>query len=132
MNRDAPRPLTTAEIEAYHRDGGIKLSSMLDRHWLDLIAEAVEEVSHARSMIGQTNSIYEKGFISDVFMWKLNDKFRDLALFSPLGSIAQQLFGAREVRFFYDQMFVKEPGSPVPTAWHQALSYWPVAGDELC
>jgi ectoine hydroxylase-related dioxygenase (phytanoyl-CoA dioxygenase family) len=39
---------------------------------------------------------------------------------------------SHEVRFFYDQMFVKEPGTDAPTPWHQDLSFWPVRGEQIC
>ena len=29
---------------------------------------------------------------------------------------------------FYDQLFVKEPGTPQPTRWHNDQPYWPVRG----
>ncbi|MCY1356743.1 Phytanoyl-CoA dioxygenase (PhyH) [compost metagenome] len=40
--------------------------------------------------------------------------------------------GAEEVRFFYDQMFVKEHGTDAPTPWHQDLSFWPIRGEQIC
>ena len=38
---------------------------------------------------------------------------------------------AREIRFFYNQTFAKEPGSSQPTPWHQDLSYCPVSGEQV-
>ena len=35
------------------------------------------------------------------------------------------------MHFFYDQLFVKEPGTEVPTPWHQDMTFWPVAGDQI-
>ena len=34
-----------------------------------------------------------------------------------------------EVRFFYDQLFVKEPGTAAITHWHHDLPYWPFRGE---
>lgn len=39
---------------------------------------------------------------------------------------------AHTVRFFYDQLFVKEAGSPVPTSWHHDITFWPLAGQHIC
>jgi ectoine hydroxylase-related dioxygenase (phytanoyl-CoA dioxygenase family) len=33
--------------------------------------------------------------------------------------------------FFYDQLFVKEPGTAHPTPWHQDQPYWPVKGWQI-
>ena len=40
--------------------------------------------------------------------------------------------GSQQVRFFYDQMFVKEPGTDASTPWHQDLSFWPISGEQIC
>lgn len=37
-----------------------------------------------------------------------------------------------EVRFFCDQMLVKEPGTDAPTLRHQDLSSWPIRGEQIC
>lgn len=50
----------------------------------------------------------------------------------PMGEAAARLMGAHQVCFFYDQMFVKEPGSVATTPWHQDLPYWPLQGDQIC
>jgi ectoine hydroxylase-related dioxygenase (phytanoyl-CoA dioxygenase family) len=39
--------------------------------------------------------------------------------------------GSRSVRFFYDQLLVKEPMTPTATPWHQDLPYWPLTGDDI-
>jgi ectoine hydroxylase-related dioxygenase (phytanoyl-CoA dioxygenase family) len=36
-----------------------------------------------------------------------------------------------EVRFFYDQLFIKEPGTQAPTAWHHDLPFWPLDGTQV-
>jgi len=36
------------------------------------------------------------------------------------------------VRFFYDQLFVKEPGTLDPMPWHHDLPYWPFRGGQVC
>ena len=46
-----------------------------------------------------------------------DDPVRDDALESPAAHLARQALGSRTVTFFYDQVFVKEPGSEVPTPW---------------
>ncbi|MEA2815336.1 MAG: hypothetical protein QOI93_3033, partial [Rhodospirillaceae bacterium] len=36
------------------------------------------------------------------------------------------MMASGSVDFFYDQLFVKEPGTAHPTPWHQDQPYWPV------
>lgn len=38
---------------------------------------------------------------------------------------------AEVVRFFYDQLFIKAPGTQAKTAWHNDLSYRPFRGNDL-
>ena len=39
--------------------------------------------------------------------------------------------GLDEVRFFYDQLFMKDPGTLAPTAWHNDLPFWPFDGNHI-
>lgn len=68
----------------------------------------------------------------DIFLWKRIDVLRDLIYYGPCAHLAKQLMGSNEVRFFYDQMFLKEPGTDAPTPWHQDLSFWPIRGEQIC
>ena len=57
--------------------------------------------------------------------------FRAAALASPAAGIAAALMGSANADFFYDQLFVKEPGTAHPTPWHQDQPYWPVKGWQI-
>lgn len=46
--------------------------------------------------------------------------------------IASALLGSDTVRFFGDQIFVKEPGTRERTAFHQDATYFPIDGDLCC
>lgn len=70
-------------------------------------------------------------FFGDMFMWKQDVEFRAAALDSPAPALAARLMGSAHADFFYDQLFVKEPGSRERTPWHQDLPYWPVAGEQV-
>lgn len=51
---------------------------------------------------------------------------------SVLPEIAGQLLNAEEVRFFGDQVFVKEPNTPGKTAFHQDATYFEIDGEQCC
>jgi hypothetical protein len=40
--------------------------------------------------------------------------------------------GSSAVNFFYDQLFVKEPGTTERTPWHQDQPYWALQGSQIC
>ena len=42
------------------------------------------------------------------------------------------MMGCSAVNFFYDQLFVKEPGTTERTPWHQDQPYWALQGSQIC
>ena len=70
-------------------------------------------------------------FYSNVYMSDVDERFRRLRDASPAPEIAARLMGADQVRFFYDQLFIKAPGTSAPTPWHNDLPFWPFRGNDL-
>jgi ectoine hydroxylase-related dioxygenase (phytanoyl-CoA dioxygenase family) len=70
-------------------------------------------------------------FYGDFFMWLHSPAFKAFAVESPLPALAAALMGSAAANLFYDQLFVKEPGSVERTPWHQDIPYWPVAGRQV-
>ncbi|HDQ4563223.1 phytanoyl-CoA dioxygenase family protein [Pseudomonas aeruginosa] len=126
------RVLTAEEIQRYRDDGVIMIKGAIDPNWMALIESGIEEARHKASMVGRFMSRKVEGYQMDIFLWKRIDALRDLIYYGPFARWAQQLMGAQEVRFFYDQMFIKEPGTDAPTPWHQDLSFWPIRGEQIC
>ncbi|MDT0532829.1 phytanoyl-CoA dioxygenase family protein [Micromonospora sp. DSM 115977] len=128
-----PRDLTRAEIDAFHTDGVVRLSGMIDDRWLGRIAEGVEYLLANPTVLAQATALLGGGgFAGDAFMWKTHDGFRDFMFFSPAARIAQQLFGSTAITAFYDQIFAKPAGSGAPTPFHEDVSSWPIAGEQVC
>jgi hypothetical protein len=126
-----------ALLQRYREDSAVVLRGLLDDAAVERLREAVETVLGSLSAHG--NEYAKPGearFAQDMFMAQrpdaAGDTFCRLVHESPLAEAAGLLMGAREVRFFYDQLFVKEPGSVAPTPWHQDLPYWPLRGDQIC
>jgi ectoine hydroxylase-related dioxygenase (phytanoyl-CoA dioxygenase family) len=99
--------------------------------WIERMRLAIE-----RQLGGGSPTSAEYGktagrFYGDFFLWLRDEDFRAFAFDSPMPALAARLMGSRRVNFFYDQLFVKEPGSIEPTPWHQDQPYWPVDGDQV-
>ncbi len=124
------RWLTDDEISAYERDGVICARGLLEDSLIDSLRQALEYVITDQNLLAR-NLDAGKGFHGDIFVWKLNDDFRDLALFSGLPQVANQILRAKQVNFFYEQFFVKRAGCSVETPWHQDISFWPVEGEAI-
>lgn len=126
------RVLSAEEIQRYRDDGVVMIKNAIDPNWMAMIETGIEAARANASMVGRFMSRKVEGYQMDIFLWKRIDALRDLIYYGPFARWAQQLMGAQEVRFFYDQMFVKEPGTDAPTPWHQDLSFWPIRGEQIC
>ena len=49
----------------------------------------------------------------------------------PCRNSARACCGADRVSLFYDQAFIKEPGTQSATDWHQDLPFWPALGNDI-
>ncbi|MEM7280656.1 MAG: phytanoyl-CoA dioxygenase family protein [Pseudomonadota bacterium] len=126
------RQLTDPEINQFKTDGVVLIRGALEQNWIDLVEDGIETARKDLSLVGKFMSRSTKGYEMDVFLWKRIDALRDAIYYGPFAHWAQQLMSSKEVRFFYDQMFVKEPGTDAPTPWHQDLSFWPIRGNQIC
>ncbi|HZP99391.1 MAG TPA: phytanoyl-CoA dioxygenase family protein [Reyranella sp.] len=125
--------ISTDDVAAYDRDGVVCLRRQFDDGWIERLRTAIDRDIAAP---GPNATNFAEGstagtFFGDMFMWRQDADFRAAALESPAGSIAARLMGASRADFFYDQLFVKEPGTAHPTPWHQDQPYWPVKGWQI-
>ena len=126
------RMLSKEELQALKEDGAVCARGLIDDATIAHMREALEDVISSQSVLGgNALSLADKGFHGDIFVWKIHDSFRDLALFSSLPCLAQQVLDTEKVNFFYEQFFVKRAGSPIETPWHQDIPFWPVAGNQI-
>src|SRR3989337_2988221 len=70
-------------------------------------------------------------FFGDLELAERLASFRRFALESPAAELAGRVMGTTCVRFFYDQLLVKEPGTRERTPWHQDQPYWAVSGFQV-
>ena len=71
-------------------------------------------------------------FLVDTGVWTRSAEMRSVALSPTLAQIAGELLQAQDIRFYDDQVFVKEPGTIDRTAYHQDLGYFHIEGDQGC
>lgn len=114
----------------YESDGATVLRGALSRDTIARVAETIDRIMDAGDS-GETFSGEGGRFFGDMFSWLRHPTIEALIRDSDLPRLAGELMGARQVRFFYDQILVKEPGSKNRTPWHQDLPYWPVRGEQI-
>jgi len=126
-------PLSNEQIEAFRADGAIRLPQVFDAAEVSALREAVGEAMRRPGPFAQDFAASGGGgFFADLFVWTRVPKLRELIVSARLGEIAGRLMGARQVRFFFDHLLVKEPGAAEPTPWHQDAPYWPIDGKQCC
>lgn len=123
--------LNSDEIRRYQEDGVVMIKKAIAPNWMRLLEAGIEKARAKMSLQGRFMSRKTRGYQMDTFLWKHVDEIRDAIYYGPFAHWAQQLMGSKQVRFFYDQMFVKEPGTDAPTPWHQDLSFWPIRGEQI-
>jgi ectoine hydroxylase-related dioxygenase (phytanoyl-CoA dioxygenase family) len=127
----APGPSIAEAAESLRRDGAAVVRGVVPQDWIERMREAIEAELSGASPTAAEYGRKAGRFYGDFFLWLRNPAFRDFALASPLPSLAAALMGSKRANLFYDQLFVKEPGSVEPTPWHQDIPYWPVAGRQV-
>ena len=133
MNKRPLGRIGAADRAAYEADGVVCLRGMFDRDWVERMYAAVDR---AMATPGDRTREHTKAgapgrFYARTFMWRWDRDFRDFIFESPAAEIAGCLMGVDEVRFFYDQIFVKEPGTREVTYWHHDMPYWPMRGGHI-
>jgi len=133
MNREILHPITNKEIHSYKADGVVCIRQQFDHEWLDRMLEACElHITNPSGSARLSNDNDDPGqVITGSFMAHDNQVYMDFIKNSPAREIAAELMELDEVRFFYDQIFIKEPGTQAPTVWHQDLPFWPFSGNNI-
>jgi ectoine hydroxylase-related dioxygenase (phytanoyl-CoA dioxygenase family) len=133
MNKHPLRPITTEDVARFREDGAICVRNVLDGEWCERMKVAVERLllNPGKRAREATKAGDPGRFHMNVFMWRWDPDFRELALHSPLPELGATLLGADRVSLFYDQAFIKESGTRSVTDWHQDLPFWPALGNDI-
>jgi len=120
-------------VDDYQRDG-VALIRGVFRDWVERLAEGIEfNMTNPSADVRIYKNDDGSGlFFGDYCNWDRIPAYRDFVYDSPAAAVAAKLTGSREVRFFHEHVLVKEPGTNVPTPWHQDQPYYCVDGIQTC
>ena len=76
-------------------------------------------------------SATEGVFLNDLYNPRCLEGYQAMLQASPLPALIAGVWGAPDVWFFYEQVFLKEGGETRRTPWHQDSSYLAIAGQHL-
>ena len=134
-------PTRTPDLSAetktrFQQDGVILVKHAIDQTWVDRMLQVVDELAAEApgpyaADTGQPGDTQNRSY-DGRYRWRHNPDIRALAFETRLGRLAGQAMGSREVRFYFDHIFIKEPRTDTATPWHQDIPYWPFAGQDVC
>lgn len=114
-----------------HRDEHALSGESAGQHDVAGIAEYIR-ASGMPLLFDQAAADRTGRFLLDTGVASRIREFRRFALTGAATHVAGALLGSEQVRFFGDQMFVKEPGTRERTAFHQDATYFEIDGDKCC
>ena len=133
MNREPIHSIDDATIEQYEADGAVCIRGQFDQDWVALMHDAcVRAMTDPNARKREVDDADDPGyyFVSS-HMSRHDEDFHRFVLDSPAAEIAARLMRLDEVRFFYDQVFIKDPGTLAPTPWHNDLPFWNFDGGHI-
>jgi len=122
----------TQDLVARFRDYGIVVLRGLFGDWVEPLRVGVERLMADPSALERTYRPQDGSapFFQDFCNWQRIPEFRAFVYESPAARLAARLMSSRTARFFHDHVLVKEPGTSVPTPWHQDQPYYCVDGHQ--
>ena len=131
VSEPCPVPVSDAAVEAFAADGAVCLRDVIDRYWLELLAEGVERNLASPGPRGAYADGEARRFFQDSDNWDRIPELEEFVRRSPAAAMAGVLMGATKVNFLHDHVLVKEPGAAKATIWHQDQPYSPVDGSQF-
>jgi len=144
MNSELIKPISSDEIEQFREDGVVCIRGQIDQDWVNrmhaaCLRHAADPSEHLLKRCG-TGSPSPMAKTS--FMALTTDDFASFMRNSPLPAIAGSLMGVDTVRYWYDQLFIKDPKSGgvsadlsdlrrARTFWHNDMPFWPLRGSDI-
>lgn len=121
----APYKLSQEQIEAFQRDGYIKLKNLISPGALAILrAEMSQLFELAASQQGSR-------FGSLEMMWPDNPTVRHFVFSTRLAKLASELLGVEKIRLYHDNGLSKQPGCG-RTPWHYDGHHFPIATRDVC
>ena len=130
------KALSEQLIADYQRDGAVCIRSVIDEHWLSVLADGIANNLRRPGPQGREYT-KDRGdapgfFFGDAAVWQFIPQYQDFLFNSPVAEIAALLTGASKINLYFDGIFVRGPNTPSRTPWHQDVPYWPIEGDQMC
>jgi ectoine hydroxylase-related dioxygenase (phytanoyl-CoA dioxygenase family) len=128
------RDLSENEVKAFREDGVAFVPAAVESQWVErLLALVDEQMAQPSKWANDPNPDQGRDrMFTDRYLWQENATINAYIRNSGVAALAGQAMGANKVRFYFDHLLVKEPGTATATPWHQDVPYWPFLGRQIC
>lgn len=126
--------VTEEQRRAYAQDGVVCLRNVIPAETCSVLLEKGEHFLDYGSTPGfRKADVRDKGgrYRTASMMWRTEEAFKNFALESELPAVASQLMCTKNIRLFYDQIFLVEPETGMSTSWHNDQPFWPLQGNDI-
>jgi ectoine hydroxylase-related dioxygenase (phytanoyl-CoA dioxygenase family) len=123
--------LQPAQIDAFRRDGFVKLAKVISSDTLAHFGREITRLTlelNTESRPLTERSTYDRAFLQVMNLWERSPLVARFVMGQRLARIAAELLEVRGVRLYHDQSLYKEPGGGITPA-HADQYYWPLASD---
>ena len=103
MNTELLRPITSKEVDTYHRDGVLLLKNMFDKDWIKILNSGLDvniEKPTKRSRIWYKDTSGRSMFY-DHTAWQNIEEYKKFIFNSPAAKICGRLTGSATINFFF-------------------------------
>ena len=105
MNTELLRPITSKEVDTYHRDGVLLLQNMFDKDWIKILNNGLDvniEKPTKRSRIWYKDTSGHSMFY-DHTAWQNIEEYKKFIFNSPAAKICGRLTDSATINFFLIQ-----------------------------
>ncbi|UWQ90940.1 phytanoyl-CoA dioxygenase family protein [Aliisedimentitalea scapharcae] len=123
--------ISKADVEQFQRDGVVLIRGLFADQ-VDLLRQGVaENMANPGPFASNNKKDGQTGlFFDDYCNWERIPALKQAILDSPVADVAADLMQSKRVQMFHDHVLVKEPGTSMPTPWHQDGPYYFVEGQQ--
>ena len=120
-----PYAVTDEQVQAYRRDGYVRLDHVLDAEEVAALQAALETAMERRDAFNRDLAGGGDKILQMLNLWEHDAVLKAYATSPRLAGIAKRLTGSETMHLFHDQALVKKPGPSAASPWHQDQPYWP-------
>jgi len=123
--------ISQRQIDDFERDGVVMIKGLF-ADWVDELRLGIERNMNEpgpehHQYIGENEN---GSFFGDYCNWQRIPEFVKVIEKSDAGSAAAQLTASNTIQVFHEHILVKEPGTSMPTPWHQDSPYYFIEGNQ--